>query len=376
MALLSTTFFAAITFETLPVGLLGAMARGLGASEGNSGLLVSAYSVVVVLGAIPLSAMAVRFDARRTLVTVLAVFAGSAALLACSPDLPVAVAARLVGGIAHALVFTGVWRIALAIVAPDRRGRAASVLGLGNAGAFAAGVPAGTALGVATAWWTPFVVVAGVFTALAVALAVVLPGDVAARSNGPTTRAALRAARRPPLLRLGLTITLLVTGHFVTYTYVEPLLRGAGVAAHTVSLVLLLYGVTSILGLSLVAVVADRWPAAALRAVLGLLVAVVATLWLGHGSVALTIGAVVLWGLAFGSTPVLFQVLLLRAEPDVPEIGPSINNTTFNVGITLGSVAGGLVLTWTSIGGLGLVSAVILAVVLALTVRPGWLPAD
>jgi predicted MFS family arabinose efflux permease len=53
-----------------------------------------------------------------------------------------------------------------------------------------------------------------------------------------------------------------------------------------------------------------------------------------------------------------------------------MSGTTFNIGITLGSAAGGLLLTTTTSTGLVVTSTAAVAVVLALSAVPRWLPAD
>src|ERR1700712_2774220 len=117
----------------MPIGLLTDIAAQLHTDTAGGGLLVSAYALVVVLGSIPLSAAVARYDARAVLLAMLGVFAVSTALVATSCTLPIAVAARVLGGAAHAIIFTAVFRIALAVVAPQRRGRAAGTVAAGNA---------------------------------------------------------------------------------------------------------------------------------------------------------------------------------------------------------------------------------------------------
>jgi predicted MFS family arabinose efflux permease len=118
--------------------------------EQGAGLLIGAYAIVVAVGSIPLSALVARFDARTTLLALLGVLTLSSGLLASSTTLPIAVIARLIGGAAHAIIFTSVYRLALAIVPIHRRGRAATTVAISNGAALAVGVPLATAIGTTT----------------------------------------------------------------------------------------------------------------------------------------------------------------------------------------------------------------------------------
>lgn len=376
LALSGLTIFVAITFEMLPIGLLSTIASDLGTSDQGAGLLVSSYSLVVVLTAIPLSAVVAKFDARRILLGVLAAFVVSAVALALSNDLVVAVAARLLGGLAHAVLYTSVYRIALAVVAKGRLGIAAAAVSGGNAVALSLGVPAATALGFSSSWQFPIAIVAGAFVVLALLTVLVVPRTVGQAQAGMTTRAALRAASKLPLLRVGATIALLILAHFITYTYVEPLLRTAGVPAENISYVLLGFGVAGVVGLLGIGLVSDRHPAAALRVVIALVAASLITVWFVQTSALGISIAVIVWGLPSGALPVLVQVLALRASPQAPEVAPSVTNASFNVGITLGAVVGGQISASGSIGATALISAAIFAVMLVITVLPRCLPKD
>ena len=53
-----------------------------------------------------------------------------------------------------------------------------------------------------------------------------------------------------------------------------------------------------------------------------------------------SVAAVIVWGVALGAFPVLSQVLAIRASHEVPAAAAPMINTTFNIGITVGSIAG------------------------------------
>ena len=147
LIVLAATVFAGITTEILPVGLLPVISQGLGTSESQVGLLVSAYAVMVAVFCIPMTALVARWSRRAVLATLLSVYALSNVVMALAGDYWVALGARLIGGLAHAGFFAAVFAAAVSLVPPAKAGRAMAIVSGGIVLALAFGVPLGTALG-------------------------------------------------------------------------------------------------------------------------------------------------------------------------------------------------------------------------------------
>lgn len=376
LLLLGTSVFVAVVYELLPIGLLTPIARDFGVDEQGAGLLVSTFSVVVVIGSIPLSAVTARFDARITLVVVLMTFCMSAGIMGFTTSFGVAIVARGLGGLAHAVLFTAIYRIALSVVPTERRAVAATTVSAGNAMALALGVPLATALANLASWRLPFIVISVVFALFAAASFVLLPKTRTEGESALTTRLVLRAAVQPALLRVAVTIVVVLLAHFLTYTYVEPLLRDAGVPQQGVVLVLFGYGIACIVGLLAVTRFTHEHPAAALRVTLVFVLAVVMAIGLTRDSSWGVTIAVIVWGVGFGAMPVLLNVLAIRASLSLPAVAAPVSNTAFNIGITLGAVVGGQAITLTGTGGLGFISAGVLVIIVVVAMIPRWLPRD
>ncbi len=341
LTLMAAAVFAAITTEVLPVGLLPVISRDLGTSESNVGLLVSAYAVVVALGSIPLAALLARWPRRGVLCVLLTIYALSNAVMAVADDYWVALAARLLGGLAHAGFFGAVFGAAVSLAPAGRAGAAIAFVGVGNALALALGVPLGTALGTALGWRWVFAGAAlllAVLAVLTVLTLLIVPPSPLAPAHAEQTPV-LTAVRSRPILLVAAMTAVLTFGHFTTYTYINPLLRNAGVNADSVSLVLLGYGLAGVIGLALSSRVVDRRP----RTGLGCAIILNSTSLVDLAilpSVALTVIWTVLWGLSFGALPTLVQAVALRAAPAAPDAAPAVVNSMFNVGIAGGALLG------------------------------------
>ena len=377
LVLLAAVVFAAVTTELLPVGLLPRIAEDLGVSRARIGWWVSAYAVVVAAGALPVTALLARWPQREVLVVVTLAYAASDVAVALTDDYGVGLVARLLSGVAHAAVFSVVVATAVAVTPPRRVGRAVALVNGGVALALTLGVPLGTAAGVAWGWRWGFATMAVVLVGLAAAAAVVVPAAPAPAAAGQPgaqrPASVLGELRRPSLLLVAAVTVVLMVGHYSTYTYVTPLLLDTGVPLPRVSVVLLGYGIASIVGLVVAGACADRHPAAALRVAVGLLAGCLLAAAPVAGSPVATALLVTAWGAAFGALPSLLQLSALRASA-VPDAAPAVVNATFNVGIAVGAWLGGLLLV-RSDALLTTVSGLLATAALGLTLLVGRSPA-
>jgi predicted MFS family arabinose efflux permease len=333
----------AITTELLPVGLLPVIGRDLHASDSQTGLLVSAYALVVALGSVPMAIVTVRWPRRRVLGVLLLTYAVSNAVMAAAPDYTVALLARLLGGAAHAGFFTAIFAAAITAVPRARSGQAMAFVSGGTALGLSCGVPLGTAVGTAVGWRWAFLACAVAMTLLSVLVRVALPDLPApgARSGAAT----FKAVRWRPLLLIAATTVILNLGQNTTYTYISPILLHDGVAIGRVSLVLAGYGLAGVLGVVLAGRIADRLPRRGLYVAIGWIAACLLVLGLSHQA-ATSVPVIIAWGAGFGALPSLTQAIALRAVPDTPDVATGAINATFNAGISGGAFIGARELTF------------------------------
>jgi predicted MFS family arabinose efflux permease len=369
VAVLTLATFAAVTAEMLPVGLLPMIARDLGTSETRVGLLVSAYAVVVAAASLPLTALLGRWPRRRALTALLLCYAVGNGVFAVTSNYWVAVAARLLAGLAHAGFFSVAVGAAVALVPPERAGRLTAVMFTGVTIALTAGVPAGTALGTAVDWRWAFAGIAAVLLTLAALAATLLPAAPPPAASAPApVRQVLR--RGPVLLVIALTVVAAL-GHFTAFTYVSPILRAAGIGEGSVSLVLFGYGAAGAVGLVLAGALADRLPRPALAGAVLLIALSLGAIGAPGTSAVGTVLAVVVWGVAFGALPTLTQTAARRAAPDAGDAAPGLTNATTNVGIAGGGLLGGRELLVAEPPVLALTGAALAALALVLVLVSG-----
>ncbi|KEH09368.1 transporter [Delftia tsuruhatensis] len=332
--------FSVVTTEMLPVGLLTSIAGSLGTSMGRAGLMISLPALLAALFA-PLVVMAAGgMDRRRILCGLLALLVLANLASALAPSLIWLLAARVLVG----FCMGGIWAIAgglaARLVPQASMGLATSIIFGGVAAASVLGVPLGALIGDFAGWRWAFGGMAG-FSALVLALHMAALPALPATGSASLRQFSHQLANRR--LQAGLALTLLlVAGHFMSFTFVRPLLLTvSGFDAQWMSALLLAYGIAGIAGNFLAGIIAARRTVPSLAAIaLGLLLAPV--LFLSVGDSPTGGGAVLLvWGLAYGGVSVGLMTWMMQAAPRAVEIATALYVGVFNIGIALGSWAGG-----------------------------------
>lgn len=339
---LSTAAFTAVLTELLPAGLLPGMAPALGVSEARVGFLVTGYAVASFLAAIPVTAALRGLPRRPVLVGTLLGFACANAVVALSSSYALTFGARLLAGVMGGTMWAMLAGYAARMVPAERRGRAIAVVLAGITLALSLGVPAGTALAGAHGWRTAFGILAGIALLLVAWVRWRVPGFP---GELPGARVPLRGVALLPGIPAVLSVTLfLLLGHQAMYTYVAPFAAHSGYGR--TDLVLLVFGVATVVGIWVTGLLVDRWARPTLLGALALFVAVMCVLGLYGDSPAVLFGAVAVWGAAFGGAPTLIQTALVNASgPEHADVATSLQTTVYNAGIAGGSFTGGVALS-------------------------------
>ncbi|MDP9794829.1 putative MFS family arabinose efflux permease [Catenuloplanes nepalensis] len=349
--------------ESLPIGLLQPMAADLGTSLTAIGLLVSAYGVAVAVLSLPLAHWIRAWPRRWVLTGVLGALAVASATSVAAVSYPVLFGSRLVIAAAQALFWAVMTTTAAGLFPPSSRGRVMGVLSTFATLAIVLGVPAGTWLGQQTGWRVPF--------ALAGAVALVVAGLIAAllpTSRPEDSHAAYGTTpdRRRFAIALA-TTTLTVTGLFTGYTYVtEYLHNAAGIAPDSVGVMLFVYGLAGLGGVTLAGQLLDGRPRGVLLTAVGLQAVAMTALYAYPWQIVVVVCALALLGASGPPVFMATQARMLQFSPGRTEIGFAANSGAFNVGIASGALLGGALLPGAGVRIAFLAGAVVTAAALAL----------
>lgn len=351
--------FITILTEALPAGLLPQMADGLGVSEAWIGQTVTIYAIGSLLAAIPLTSATQGVRRRPLLLAAISGFAVANTVTTVSSSYTLTMLARLLAGVSAGLLWALLAGYAARMVPAHQQGKAIAIAMVGTPLALSLGVPAGTLFGNLLGWRICF----GAMSLLALALMLWVRFKVpdfagqAASRQLPLRQVFSIAGVRPVLL----VVLGFVLAHNILYTYIAPFLAVAGMAERT-DLVLLVFGISSLLGIWIVGVLVDQHLRALTLASTVLFGAAALALGLASQTPLVVYAAVAVWGIAFGGAATLFQTALAKTAGDAADVAQSMLVTAWNAAIAGGGIIGGALLgRW----GVGVFAPVLLVLLLA-----------
>lgn len=333
--------FSFVTTETLPIGLLPSIADGTSVSVGAAGFLVTGFAMVAAATAAPLTMLTGRMDRKWLLATLMGFYIAGNLLATVASTYPLLLAARIIVALAHGVFWSIAVSIAVRLVPERHAVRATSVVLGGISLASVAGTPLGTAIGQSTSWHVAFACV-GLLGVPVLAAALLFMPALPARGSG-NLRTLLHVLRdRTLLAAIGVT-ALVMSGHFLAFTYVTPYLEEVtGVRSSLIGVLLLVFGVAGLVGNFAAGAVVARALRGSLIGSSGLLAVVLAVMWAGGASTPLAVTMLVCWGVLYAALPVALQTWVLQAVPEESEAASSWYVAAFNGAIGVGSLIGGL----------------------------------
>ncbi|WP_340614077.1 MFS transporter [Xenorhabdus thailandensis] len=330
--------FITIMTETIPAGLLPQISHDLNVSESLAGQLVSVYALGSVIAAIPI-VTATRSWSRRPLFLLamggLLVFNS---LTALSTNYVVILASRLVAGMSAGIIWGVLAGYARRMVPKHLEGRALAIVGVGQPIALCLGVPLGTWLGNLFDWRGVFWIMSVLALIVVVWVKTVIPNF---SGQEATKRQSVKKIFLLPGIRSVLWVIFLwILAHNILYTFISPYLVSVGFGERT-DLVLLLFGVSSILGIWITGIWVDR--SLRLLTMLSLAGFSFAAILLGTGNTYLwiTLIGIAFWGITFGGAPTLLQTAIADTAGDGADVAQSMLVTVFNLAVASGGLIGG-----------------------------------
>lgn len=375
---LTLSAFAIGTTEFVIVGLIPTIAASLGVSVPSAGLLVSLYALGVAIGAPVLTALTGRMHRKHLLLALMALFTAGNLVAWLAPGYQALMVARVLTGLAHGVFFSIGSNIATSLVPKEKAASAIALMFTGLTVALVTGVPLGTFIGQTFGWQTTFLAVALLGVLAFFGSLILVPDDVAA-SKPASLLVQLSVLKKPRLLLVYAMTTLGYGGSFIAFTYLAPILQEvSGFSAGSVSLVMLVYGVSVAFGNIWGGKLADRkGPIRALQIVFALLALVLFALTFTAAHAWLALATVLVWGaVAFGNVPGLQVYVVQRAGRDAPQavdVASGLNIAAFNVGIAGGAWAGGLIVVHAGLLATPWIGALVVLGALGLTSLAGAL---
>ena len=333
------------TSKFMPIGLLTDIARSFSLTEAQAGMMITVCAWGVMILSLPPTVFASRFEFKRLLLGVVALFSVGQFLSAITPTFLILICARLFIACAHAIFWSVAAIMASRPVEPKLGALAISMIAAGSSIAQVLGPPLGCAIGLAMGWRMTFAVV-GVFSAAAaVYLATVFPHMPAGERFSVSKLPAL--LKNPALIALYVVTVCMATGYYTGYSYIEPFMQQVGgVESSVVTLSLTVFGVMGLVGSWLFGRLFDGHRLSFLTVTLAGVAVVLLPMQASAATIATVFAMCALWGCCGTAFNVAFQAELIKYTSEYEStVAMSIFSGLFNLGIGTGSAVGCVVVS-------------------------------
>ena len=343
------------------------------AALAQTGWLISAYALGVVVGAPTIAALAARFPRKQLLLWLLAAFTIATVASAVANTFELVLVSRFVAGLPHGAYFGIASLVAASLMGEGKRGRGVAFVLSGLTISNIIGVPLITLLGQSAGWRTAYLVVAAIFALTFFAVAFFVPlqaGDTAA-----TMRRELTIFRRPQVWLALAVGSIGFGGFFAVYSYIDPVVTNVtGLPEGFVPIALVAAGVGMTIGNLLGGRFADHHVMKTIFVCFGVFAVALAGFALtAQNPVGLLFFFMLTCGAGSALSPAI-QTRLMDVAGEAQSLAAALNHSALNIGNSLGAFLGGITIaaglgylspTWVGIGlcvigaGLAVVSLVL-----------------
>ncbi|MGV9638547.1 MFS transporter [Nocardia rhamnosiphila] len=352
--------------ELIVVGVLNLIAADMRLSVSAVGTLVTAYALGLAIGGPILTALTIRLNRRVVLIGTLALFIAGNLTTALTTNYDLMLVSRTVTGALQGQFIASAFAVGVAVVPPERAGRAMATVISGVAVSAAIGVPLGTLLGHVFNWRDSMIGIV-VLTVLTLFATLGLVPSVPSSSGSTTEQAAYAFA--PRVLSVLVLCFLTFGSLYAGLTYLIPFLTDVtGVSGALISAFLLLYGVAAAVGSFGGGRFADQNAGRTLIvATVGAVISWLVLYFLGTNAWLVAPALLFLGIFAMGMAPSLQYRVVDLAGPGGP-LAHSLPASAINLGIAVGSFAGGV-----AVGEFTSSAAVLTALIIAaLAIPVAW----
>ena len=365
--LMGISAFIVNTTEFVPVALLTDIAKDFSITTAETGLMLTLYAWVVAAMSLPLMLLTSRFERKRLLLALFAVFIASHALSVFAWSFQVLLISRVGIAFSHAIFWAITAAITLRVAPEGKRALALSILATGTALAMVLGVPIGRIVGQWFGWRTTFAGI-GIIAFIVFILQARLLPDLPSMFEG-SFRKIPELLKNPLLVSLYLFCFLIFTADYAAYTYIEPFMSRVGaISENLTTFILLLFGGAGLIG----SVMFSRWgdkSSTQLMLISTVLVlgCMMTMVWAVTSMWLLSMNTVI-WGAAMMLLMLTIQSKVIEIDISDQDMVMAMFSGIINLGIGMGALLGGYAVTHIALSSVGFVGAAIASIALLLMI--------
>lgn len=341
--ILAIGIFSILNTEVGIIGILPLIAEKFGVDITQAGLLVSLFALIIAVAGIIMPLVFSGFNRKKVMLTVLTIFAVCNLVVAFAPNFTVVLIARLIPAFAHPVYCSLAFVVAASLVEPKDVPKAISKVMMGVSAGIVIGIPVTSFIANTFSYQTAMLFFT-LMNIIALILTTVMIPSMPVKER--VSYGSQLSVLKDSITWMSLfTVSAIGASLFAAYAYIAQYLEEIShITGDNLSLALFLFGYTSILGNFIAGRLLSSSPIKT-AVMYPIIFSIVYLLIFVFGEYSIVMVPIIFfWGMLNGIGNNIQQYWIMSAIPKAPDFANGLFISFGNLGTTIGTFAGGMIL--------------------------------